>query len=220
MTEIGDNSGDLTPDEKRALFFHHFNRIFKQKALADAARKQLGRLRKDAKSDGINLKELDFALRCDALEDEKIVVDEFKGMVRVMKWMGLPVNFQAEMFEDLTPLEDRAYAAGALASAKGKPGSPPHAPGSEPHQAWMRGFHDDGQARVNVLGEALVKSAAITAKAKAGPAKSEAERALDGEPDFPDDTPLTARGWKAAGLRPSRRKKATGSKRAKVKESA
>lgn len=188
MPEAGHNSGDLTPDEKRALFFHHFNRIFKQKTIADAAREQLGRLRKDAKADGINPKEMDFALRCDALEDESIVVDEFKGMVRVMSWMGLPVNFQAEMFEDLAPLEDRAYAAGALASAIGKTAISPHEPGSEPDQAWMRGFHADGETTMKVLETALKKGPARLAKAKAGPGKSAAEKALDGEPGFEDDS--------------------------------
>ena len=114
MTEIGDSSGTLTTDEKRALFFHHFNRIFKQKAIADASRKQLGQLRSDAKTDGINPKEMDLALRCDAIEDGNIIIDEFKGMIRVMSWMGLQVNYQAELFEDLAPLEDRAAAGGRL----------------------------------------------------------------------------------------------------------
>jgi len=38
-------------------------------------------------------------------------------MFTVMNWMGLPVNFQAKMFDDLAPLDERAYDAGALAAA-------------------------------------------------------------------------------------------------------
>ena len=189
MNETGHNSGALTPDEERALFFNHFNKIVRQDGIVRASRKQLGQLRKEAKSDGINPREMDLALRINALEDDAVVVDEFKDMARVMSWMGLPVNFQASMFDDLAPLDERARAAGAFASAAGKPGAPQHAPGSEPYKAWMRGYNDDGAARMKVIDGAMKKSAMIAAKAKAGPGKSEAEKALDGEPDFPDDTP-------------------------------
>ncbi len=208
MPEIGDNSGALTPEEKRALFFDHFNKILRQAGIAKAAREQLGRLRKAAKDDGIKLKNMDFALRCNELEDDGIVIDEFKAIAQVMKWMGLPVNFQAEMFEDLAPLDERAYDAGAVASAKGQPGRSPHAPGSEPDQAWLMGFHDDGKNRLEFLSEALKKTATLSAKGKAGPGKSEAEKALDGEPGFDDDAPAEPP------------EKATTRKRSMVKEPA
>ncbi len=208
MPKIGDNSGALTPEEERALFFSHFNKILRQDGIAKAARQQLGRLRKGAKADGIKLKNMDFALRCNELEDEGIVIDEFKAMAQVMKWMGLPVNFQAEMFEDLAPLDERAYSAGALASAIGKTAISPHAPGSKPDQAWLRGFNEDGQIRVKALGEAMKKNVSANAKAKAGPARSEAEKTLDGEPGFENDAP------------PAKPKKATARKPARVKEPA
>ncbi len=222
MTNIGDNSGALTPEEERALFFNHFNKILRQDGIAKAARQQLGRLRKGAKADGIKLKNMDFALRCNELEDESIVVDEFKAMAQVMKWMGLPVNFQAEMFEDLAPLGERAYNAGALASATGKTAISPHSPGSKPDQAWLKGFNEDGSARVKALGEAMKKNVSANAKAKAGPARSEAEKALDGEPHFDDDTPAEpAKGGQKEG-QPAKPKKvkAAAKKPARVKEPA
>ncbi len=64
------------------------------------------------------------------------------------------------------------------------PGVSPHQPGSEADQAWLAGFGEDGTNRLKILGDAVKKAASITAKAKAGPDQSEAERALDGEPGF------------------------------------
>ncbi len=216
MSDTGHNSGELTIEEERALFFDHFNKILRQAGIAKAAREQLGRLRKAAKADGIDRKEMDLALRCNELEDDSILIDEFKDMAQVMKWMGLPVNFQAEMFDDLAPLDERAYEAGAVASAKGQPGRSPHAPGSEPDQAWLKGFNDDRQARLKALGDALKKTSTLAAKAKAGPGKSEAERALDGEPGFEDDAPSA----KPAESETIVEKRKTAKKRSRVKELA
>ncbi len=221
MSKSEGYAGELTIDEERALFFSHFTKVLKQSGIVKAASLQLGRLRKEAKADGIKMKAMDLALRCNDIEDDSILVDEFKAAAKVLTWMGVPAIAQSELFPDLTPLADRASDAGALASAKGLPGVSPHSPGSEADQAWLEAFAKDGADRLVSLGDAMRKTASVVAKAKAGPGKSEAERALDGEPGF------VGEGLEApapeAELKPAknpRTKTRKQSKAAKVKEAA
>ncbi len=93
MSKSEGHPAELTIDEERALFFSHFNKILKQNGVAKEARVRLGELRKLAKADGIGMKGLDLALRCNEIEDDSILVEEFRTAAKVLTWMGLPVNF-------------------------------------------------------------------------------------------------------------------------------
>lgn len=139
----GHNSRELTAEERKALFFHHFRKIADQKAKVDAERAEFNRLRRVAKADKIILGDIDFALRCAELEDDSIVPAELKRQVEIAAWFALPVEFQADLFGENRPIDDRAEQEGEAAGLKGEDCNPPY--DGPTGQRWLKGWHK-GQA--------------------------------------------------------------------------
>lgn len=202
---VGSNSADMTPEERRALFFDHYRPIAAQADRVREANVELKRLRKLAKSEGIVLADVDFALRCAEIDDSDIIVGELRRRTQIASWMALPVDFQAELFgaDEREPIEDKAFKAGALASSLGK-NADPSVDGyditSPPGQAWMRG-HAEDQRRLrdamqkrmeaaNAAARGQEPAAAAEPKKKRGrPRKSSIEAITDGLEDGADVRP-------------------------------
>jgi ribosome modulation factor len=145
--ETGHNSGELTASEWRALHFHHFRAIEAQKAVVKAAQAELKTLRKSAKTDGCVMADLDYMARCAELEDPDIVPEELRRRAEIASWFALPVHYQADMFVDRMPLDERAFEEGVATGLAGKDPSPPYDATSSAGQRWMEGWHA-GQAQM------------------------------------------------------------------------
>lgn len=161
----GHNSGEMTAAERRALMFHHFNLIEAQKAKVKEEQDALKKLRKTAKADGIVMADLDYMARCADLEDPTIAPDELRRRAEIASWFALPVNFQADMFTDRMPLEERAFEEGIAAGLQGKDPTPPYDATSKPGQRWMDGWHEGQRQMREDLQAAMEKrnAAKVTA---------------------------------------------------------
>lgn len=157
----GHNSSELTPDERRALHFHHFRAVMAQKEVLDAAREEYKRLRKLAKTDGITLSRLDFMMKCAEIEDGDILTDKVREEAEILEWFSLAK--QGELFEDLSaePAEDRAARDGDAAGWEGKDPSSPYGPGSAQDKAWMQAWHKAQTRRRDALQSAMEKQNAV-----------------------------------------------------------
>src|SRR5919206_3408391 len=91
MAEAGHNT------EK--LLQIHVGQIQKAIAEKDAAVAKIRKLRKSAKADGINLGVLDRVLKDMKAKPEEREQD-LADFLRYSRWLGAPVGFQADLFED------------------------------------------------------------------------------------------------------------------------
>lgn len=160
----GHNSGDLTAGESRALMFHHFNAVEAQKTIVKEAQDALKKLRKTAKADGIVMADLDYMSRCAALDDPEIVPAEILRRAEIASWFALAVNFQPDMFEDRTPIEDRAFEEGKAAGLQGKNPDAPYDAASKTGQGWLQGWHEGQRIMRDDLLTAMEKKNASNSK--------------------------------------------------------
>ncbi len=177
MTTAGHNS-ELTPDQARALKFHHFHHINAQKEKVDAERTEYKRLRGLAKSDQIKLADIDFMMRCATIEDPSIIPEDLKNQMEIASWFNLPLLYQPDLFTDRQPAEERIKESGRAAAFANKDRESGFAGGSDENQLWLEGY-DEGKAQFNKdLEEAL-------AKKTAPPAEDEGDtepEAVEGDP--------------------------------------
>lgn len=173
--EPGHNS---KAEEVEALALFHINRRAYHEALAakkaaDAKLKNVGKtLKADLGEHGLQkIKDYDLAQTPEGQEKLKAEID---ARTQAMRFAGMAVNTQVDMFADLAPLAERAYAAGMEAGMRGDTLSNPYNEASAEGQEYARGWHG-GQ-------EAIF---AITKKR----ADADADELIKGEgadPDFPD----------------------------------
>lgn len=153
---IGHNS-TLTDSERQALYLNHLRKIQAQRARVDAERAAEKTLRKDAKNDGIALKEIDFGLMCRATEDETLVPTQQARMHEIMRWLGLPVGTQAEFDFAKDKVKDRARREGAAAGWGALPRTPPYDPGTPEEQIWLTAYDEAQQQAATDLKQAMIK---------------------------------------------------------------
>lgn len=111
-----------------------------------AAVEEIGRDVKAAlKADGYTVKQMQIAdqLAGKAKAEAKVVA-EVKDRLQVARWIGHPMGAQLDLFEqpDRTPITDRAFDAGKIASMNNQPRKPPHAPDTEAYRSWMAGYNN------------------------------------------------------------------------------
>ncbi|GHC79526.1 hypothetical protein [Limoniibacter endophyticus] len=152
----GHNS-DLTPAELKALKFHHYKAISAQKAKVEAEQAEYKRLRKLAKADTIILSDLDFMMKCAAVEDDAVITDKARREAEIMSWFALPVHFQSDMFggTDREPLVDRARREGEAAGYAAKDCATDY--DGEAREAWIAGWHDAQGQMLRDLASAMEK---------------------------------------------------------------
>jgi len=154
----GHNSGELTAQERKALFMGHYRPIAAQLEIVKEAQGEYKRLRKLAKADKIALKNIDFALRCAEVEDENVIPAELRERAEIAAWFALPVDYQPDMFGDFgaEPGEDRARREGRAAGASGKGGNP-YDENSELGKAWAEEWQKEQKAAAVALQAAMEK---------------------------------------------------------------
>lgn len=155
--EIGHNS-ELTPAERKALFFDHYRPIAAQLEIVREAQAEYKRLRKLAKADKIALWEIDYALKCAEVEDENILPDRLKREAEIAAWFALPVDFQPDMFGsfDREPGVDLARRLGRKAGASGE-GANPYDENSEMGRAWAEEWSKEQKIAREALQSAMEK---------------------------------------------------------------
>lgn len=174
---VGHN--ELTDEQKQALLLQGCVKIERLKAQIDDLSGQVKQQRKVMRSDGFSKDEIDGALLMRRLDPDQATA-RVATLIRVAKWTGQPVGFQAELFGDgvdRTPSVERAFAEGKIAGMAGEACVLPAkwAPGSEQAEAWVRGWHD-GQA---VLASGIKPIAESDDEPDAGEADRETDEEFD-----------------------------------------
>lgn len=191
--EAGSNKPtELTAEERKALHFHHFQKILAQSGIVAKAKDELKKLRKLAKADGLVLADVDFMLRCAEIDDANIVADELKRRTEIAAWFALPVQYQADLFADFADANDRIMAEGEAANYAGK-GANDHAfaAGSVEAELWQKGWDRAQAVKLDALQSALEKNNA----AKADEDKANLVKAVDAQEaasNIPENIPETA----------------------------
>lgn len=140
--------GELTDDQKAALFFQHakqYEKALDTKKQADAAFKNVCKL---IKSEGSSVEEIKLAAMSPEALDAKIRA-EIERSQRLSRWLGMPVGTQISLLDEIdrTPSTDKARADGKRAGLAGLDASPPFAKHLPQAQDWLDGWHE-GQAVV------------------------------------------------------------------------
>lgn len=144
----GHNSG-LTENQERALFFDHLNKIQASKEELEKMKASHARLFKAAKADGINKKDLEYALRLRADDSNgEELLEERRREIRIAKWLQHPVGTQIDLFDaDRSTAEEKAFELGKNAGMEGETCIAPYDGSSKQAQAWIKGWHE-GQAAI------------------------------------------------------------------------
>lgn len=190
----GHNKPELTEDEQRVLLYQHkalyqaADKAVKdaQNALRTVAKKAKAECGKSAVADIKTLILLE-----NAKGDEAMRAD-WERQLRLARWAGLDIGFQASFLDQAPPLTERAFAAGKTAGLKGERAKAPkeYLPGSPGYEFWMKGWHE-GQA---VLASQFWKKPENLDKPIAEVAGEDGEGLVMAEADFPDvsDPPFAA----------------------------
>lgn len=141
--------GDNGPDE--ATFLGHVRAcIAADEALANA-KSARSAVRKRAKADGIELKQLDAVVTMSDWSPAE-VRDHFATRQRYALWLGLPLGTQVDLFENVPEaakpaLDWRAMGYVAATTGKGAHGKAPDNCPADCVQEWLTGWHE-GQAKI------------------------------------------------------------------------
>jgi hypothetical protein len=173
---IGDNSAK--EEQNRKALFHINRRAYKEAlAVKKAADAKLKNVAKTVKSDlgefGLQqIKDYDLA---QTPEGQAALKAEIDARAQAMRFAGMAVNSQVDMFTDLAPLAERAFAMGEEAGMRGDSLQNPYNEGSVEGQQFAAGWHA-GQ-------EAIF---AITKKREEAAADEIIKGSADGDDPFPD----------------------------------
>lgn len=154
----GHNSGEMTPAERKAIFFDHYRPIAAALDEVREAQAVYKKLRKLAKADKIALWEIDYALKCAEVEDENILPARIKREAEIAAWFALPVDYQPDMFGDFSrePSVERARREGRKAGATGI-GSNPYDEHTELGRAWAEEWDAEQAKARDALLSAMTK---------------------------------------------------------------
>ena len=134
--------GELTDDQKQALFWQHkksYEEALETKRAADAALKNVCKL---IKSEGTKLADIKLAMMApDAFEAH--VRAGAEDMIRMARWLGSPLGTQFALFDtpDRTSSDEKAFADGKRAGLAGQDASPPYAKHLPQAGRWLEGWH-------------------------------------------------------------------------------
>lgn len=176
---VGHNSaGDMSERDRKVLF--HINRrnwlaAMEAKKAADAKVKLVGKaIKADLGEHGLHqIKTYEKA----KTPEGQAEIKEIQAIEQqAMRFAGIPVNTQLDIFQDLAPLAERAYLAGEEAGMAGETLSNPYNEGSTEGQEYARGWHE-GQAAL---------FAGIKKKEEAEAAAAQGDE-LIGQADIEDD---------------------------------
>lgn len=182
--DVGHNSNEIGDDDKRVLFFIHRNeyvRLLAAKKAADAAIKNHGKkVKADLGDNGMSQIKLYEELLTP--EGEAKFKARMEAERQAAAWAGLPIDTQIDMFENLAPLDERAFGEGEEAGLRGdSQGANPYDLNSEPGRKWAKGW-EAGQAKLAEGFKKLVQPADEVIKGEN----------VDDDPGFAEDEALQA----------------------------
>lgn len=144
----GHNS-DVSDDNRRVLFFvdrQAWNKAMIAKKAADAEVKRVGKVIKaDLGANGMDMIKAYEAAQTP--EGQEAANARRRDLALAQSWAGMPVNTQFDMFEDRTPLLDRAHRDGEEAGLRGDTLSNPYNEASPEGQRYAEGWHS-GQGKL------------------------------------------------------------------------
>lgn len=166
MTE-GHNSGALTENEEKALFFYHVRKDMASKAKLKEIQAQIKADRKLAQADSIALSRIDFAEKALDADDKTTITQRVNDQLKIMEWLNIIPPPSGDLFADRAPKEEKIEGQGEIAGLSAGEGitrTSPYAPNSPDDQAWLRGW-DRGQAIMrDNLEKAMSKKRAKSSK--------------------------------------------------------
>ncbi len=172
---LGHNS--ITDDDKRVLFFMNRNAYvaaLATKKAADAALKNVGKKVKADLGDH-GLLQIKLYEESRTPEGEAKIKARMEAERQAARWAGLPINAQVDMFEDLAPLAERAFAEGEEAGLRGDTFDNPHDPNTDYGRQYEAGWKS-GQAKLAEGFQKLEADELIKAAPDADPFEDEASR--------------------------------------------
>jgi hypothetical protein len=153
----GHNSGDLTENEERALFFHHVRKEIAHQAKIKERQEARKADRKLAQADDIVLADIDYAVRAMNAEDKGTITARHLQQSKINFWLGLTSGYQTDFFVDRAPglerIEKEGERAGYLATERVSP----YAKGSDEDESWHRGYDAAQKVMADNLQSAMEK---------------------------------------------------------------
>lgn len=174
----GHNSGELTPDQEKAHFFHHMRKDMATQAKIKALQDERKKDRKLAQSEDIALSRLDFAQKALSAEDKSTITQKVNDQLKIMEWLHIIPAYNEDLLADRAPREEKIEGQGEIAGLAGIDRVSNYAAGSEDDRAFLRGY-DRGQA--------IMRDNLEAAMSKKNVAKTNEEPPADGSDPFPED---------------------------------
>lgn len=142
-TSAGTNV-DLAEKDRKVLFFINRRDYLDAQAAQKAANSKMKLVGKAIKADlgkyGLDqIKAYEQAQTAEGLAELKARRD---ADIQAMRFAGVPVNTQLDIFTDRVPLNERAYSDGEEAGLRGDTLSNPYNEASPEGQEYARGWHD------------------------------------------------------------------------------
>jgi hypothetical protein len=141
--DIGHNSAKDEQDRKVLFFIGRRNYLaaLAEKKAADAKLKNVAKtIKADLGENGVNqIKVYELA---QTPEGQAKLKADMEAAAQAMRFAGMAINTQTDMFEDLAPLVERAYAMGEEAGLRGDTLSNPYNEGSPEGQQYAAGWHE------------------------------------------------------------------------------
>jgi ribosome modulation factor len=139
------------PDNEEAMMLSGIAKMDSLEEIAVNARKAISRFRKEfSATTGIKLHVFDQARRERGLERKESVEDQ-AALMRLRRYLKLPVGAQAELFpaDAPAPTQDAAYIDGFTKgiAGKGERKPPPEFSSGKQQQSWLQGW-DEGQVKL------------------------------------------------------------------------
>jgi len=141
---------NISDEQLQALFFQSkkdFERALAVKKKADADFKNCcKRIKAELGKRGVE--EIKLAVLLGDENGEADAKADIESTLRVMRWMGIPVGTQGDLFpdNDPTPITDRAFAEGRRHALAGDRRANPHHHTTEAARSYEAGY-DEGQAQ-------------------------------------------------------------------------
>jgi hypothetical protein len=146
---VGHNSKpehNLSPDYKRKLFLHHYDKWKELQAKQAVVDKIAIDVKAALKKDGFKVKEMEIADNLGDLKGEAKIQGEVKDRLQVARWIGHPLGAQLDLFADMKAAPQAApYEVGksdSMGNLPAKPQDRGYAPGTEQHDRYMAGYSD------------------------------------------------------------------------------
>lgn len=138
------NHNEPSERDRKVLFFMSRNAYAKALATKKAADAALKNVCKTIKADlgEYGVSQIKAYEQAQTPEGQAKLDAELAAKAQALRFAGKPVNYQVDMFEDLAPLAERAFAMGEEAGLRGDTLSNPYNEGSEEGQRYAAGWHE------------------------------------------------------------------------------